>query len=87
MSRAITIQTNFTTGEIDPLLLSRIDINQYTNALDKARNVTIQPQGGVERRQGLQFIKQIDSGGSPENGTRLIPFEFSTTQSYMLLFV
>ena len=87
MSRAITIQTNFTTGEIDPLLKSRIDINQYTNALDKARNVTIQPQGGVERRQGLQFIKQIDSGGSPENGTRLIPFEFSTTQSYMLLFV
>jgi hypothetical protein len=87
MTRAVTIQTNFTTGEIDPLLASRIDIGQYYNGLDKARNVTIQPQGGVERRQGLQFIKQIDSGGSPENGTRLIPFEFSTTQSYMLLFV
>jgi len=87
MSRAITIQTNFTTGEVDPLLKSRIDIKQYYNALDKARNILIQPQGGVERRPGLQFIKQIDSGGSPENGTRLVPFEFSTTQSYMLLFV
>ena len=87
MSRAITIQTNFTTGEVDPLLKSRIDIKQYYNALDKARNVLIQPQGGLERRPGLQFIKQIDSGGSPANGTRLVPFEFSTTQSYMLLFV
>tara|TARA_R100001460_G_scaffold26911_1_gene54494 strand:+ start:234 stop:2195 length:1962 start_codon:yes stop_codon:yes gene_type:complete len=87
MSRAVTIQTNFSTGEVDPLLKSRIDINQYSNALDKARNVLIQPQGGLERRPGLQFIKQIDSGGSPANGTRLVPFEFSTTQSYMLLFV
>jgi hypothetical protein len=86
MTRAVTIQTNFTTGELDPLLRSRIDIGQYYNGLDKARNVTVQPQGGVERRQGLQFIKQIDSGASPEDGTRLIPFEFSTTQSYMLLF-
>ena len=86
MTRAVTIQTNFTTGELDPLLRSRIDIGQYFNGLDKARNVTVQPQGGVERRQGLQFIKQIDSGASPEDGTRLIPFEFSTTQSYMLLF-
>ena len=26
MSRAVTLQTNFTTGEIDPLLKSRIDM-------------------------------------------------------------
>ena len=39
MSRAVTIQSNFTTGEVDPLLKSRIDINQYYNALDQARNV------------------------------------------------
>lgn len=86
MSRAITVQTNFTTGEIDPLLRARTDIGQYNNGLDKARNVTIQPQGGIERRQGLQFIKEIPSAASPEDGVRLIPFEFSTTQSYMLLF-
>jgi hypothetical protein len=59
MSRAVTIQTNFTTGEVDPLLRSRIDINQYTNALDKARNVLIQPQGGLERRPGLQYIDEV----------------------------
>lgn len=83
MSRAITIQSNFTTGELDPLLKGRIDINQYYNGLEQARNVLIQPQGGAERRPGLQFITDVTSAGST---FRLIPFEFSTTQSYMLLF-
>ena len=55
MSRAVTIQSNFTTGEVDPLLKSRIDINQYYNALDQARNVLIQPQGGIERRPTYNF--------------------------------
>jgi hypothetical protein len=87
MSRAVTIQTNFTTGEVDPLLKSRIDINQYYNALDQARNVLIQPQGGIERRPGLQFIFEVPSAANPQDGMKLIPFEFSTTQSYMLLFV
>ena len=87
MSRAVTIQTNFTTGEVDPLLKSRIDINQYFNALDQARNVLIQPQGGIERRPGLQFIYEVPSAANPQDGMKLIPFEFSTTQSYMLLFV
>ena len=87
MSRAVTIQTNFTTGEVDPLLKSRIDIQQYYNALDKARNVLIQPQGGVDRRPGLQYVDEIPSAASPANGTLLVPFTFSTTQSYMLLFV
>ena len=59
MSRAVTIQTNFTTGEVDPLLKARIDINQYYNALETARNVLIQPQGGIERRPGLQFLQEI----------------------------
>ena len=87
MSRAVTIQSNFTTGEIDPLLKSRIDINQYYNALETARNVLIQPQGGIERRPGLQFLFEIPSAANPQNGMKLVPFEFSTTQSYMLLFV
>ena len=86
MSKIYSIQTNFTTGELDPLLRGRIDIDQYYNGLEKARNVLIQPQGGITRRPGLQFVNTIPSG-SPANGVRLVPFEFSTTQSYMLLFV
>jgi len=86
MSRVVGIQSNFTTGEVDPLLHSRIDIEQYYNSLAQARNVLIQPQGGVTRRPGLQYIGEIPSAATPQNGCRLVPFEYSTTQSYMLLF-
>ncbi|OUU45214.1 MAG: hypothetical protein CBC16_01270, partial [Verrucomicrobia bacterium TMED56] len=47
----------------------------------------IQPQGGITRRPGLQYVSTIPSAAAPQSGCRLVPFEFSTTQSYMLLFV
>jgi hypothetical protein len=91
MPRVTQYQSNFTVGEIDPLLLGRIDIQQYASALEKAQNVVVLPQGGFERRPGLRFMLDISShlGGSftTLDGIRLVPFEFSTTQSYMLAFV
>ena len=87
MSRVTSFQSNFTTGEIDPLLRSRTDIKQYYNGLSSATNVLVQPQGGVTRRPGLQYVGTIPSASNPQSGCRLVPFEFSTTQSYMLLFV
>lgn len=84
MARFVSIQTNFTTGELDPLLRSRVDLKARQNALETARNVICQPQGGVKRRPGTKFINEI--GGSPENGVRLVHFEFSVDDSYMLCF-
>ena len=87
MSRIIKVQTNFTNGEFDPLLQGRLDIQQRYNALARARNVLIQPQGGCTRRPGLQFISDVGAVAADiADGSRLVPFEFSTTQSYMLLF-
>ena len=86
MSRVVSIQTDFTVGEIDPKLASRIDIDQYYSALEKARNVVIEPQGGVSRRPGLKYISTIPSSDNPADGVKLIPFQFSVTDSYMLLF-
>lgn len=87
MSRVTTYQSNFTTGEMDPLLKGRTDIKQYYAGLSQATNVLIQPQGGITRRPGLEYIGTIPSASNPQSGCRLVPFEFSTTQSYMLLFV
>ena len=84
MARFVNIQTNFTTGELDPLVRSRVDLDAYRNALETAQNVICQPQGGVTRRPGTKFITEI--GGSPENGVRLVHFEFSVDDSYMLCF-
>lgn len=88
MPRFVDIQTNFTTGELDPLLRSRVDLQQYNNALAKATNVVIQPQGGMRRRPGLKHILELPntSTASAGNGVRLVPFEFSVDDSYMLCF-
>ena len=84
MARFVNIQTNFTSGELDPLVRSRLDLDAYQNGLDTARNVICQPQGGVTRRPGTKYITEL--GGSPENGVRLVHFEFSVDDSYMLAF-
>jgi len=83
VSRVVKIQTNFSSGEIDPLLRSRIDLQQYYNALETADNVFCLPQGGVKRRDGLKFIHQLPGSASPQDGVRLLPFEFSAADSYM----
>lgn len=84
MSKVIAIQNSFTSGELDPKLLSRTDIKQYESGLTTALNVVVLPQGGVKRRPGLKYITEL--GGSPENGIRLVPFEFSTSDAYLLAF-
>jgi hypothetical protein len=88
MARFVTIQTNFTAGEIDPLLRSRVDIKSYENGLETAQNVLCQPQGGITRRNGLRYINALPNSGaeSAANGVRLVAFEFSTSDSYMLAF-
>jgi hypothetical protein len=88
MPRFVDIQTNFSTGELDPLLRARVDLQQYNNALAKATNVVIQPQGGMRRRPGLKYMAELPntSTTSAANGVRLVPFEFSVDDSYMLCF-
>ena len=84
MARFVSMQTNFTSGELDPLVRARVDIDAYNNALETAKNIICQPQGGVTRRPGTKFINELT--GSPANGFRLVHFEFSVDDSYMLCF-
>lgn len=88
MARFVTMQTNFTAGELDPLIRARNDLKSYSNALEKATNVVCQPQGGITRRGGTRYITALPNTGadSAGNGSRLVPFEFSTSDSYMLCF-
>jgi hypothetical protein len=88
MPRFVEFQTNFSTGELDPLLRSRVDLQAYNNALESATNVLIQPQGGLRRRPGTKHILELPntSTESAGNGVRLVPFQFSVDDSYMLCF-
>jgi len=88
MARFVDVTTNFSTGELDPLLRARVDLPTYSNALAKATNVLIQPQGGLRRRPGLKHILELPNSSTPSagNGVRLVPFQFSVDDSYMLCF-
>lgn len=87
MTRLVAIQTNFSSGELDPLLRARVELEQYKNGAETLTNVLVQPQGGVRRRGGLKHLMEIPSAASPANGTRSVAFEFSVDDSYMLIFV
>ena len=82
--RVTQFQTNFSVGELDPLLRARTDLQQYQNALEEATNVIVQPQGGIRRRDGMKFIADF---GNSFTQFKLIPFEFSVNDSYLLVFV
>ena len=85
MSRVIQVQTNFTSGELDPKLRARIDLQQYYNGLESATNIIVQPQGGFVRRNGSKYISTLPSAAG--TAVRMVPFEFSVDDSYMLIFV
>jgi hypothetical protein len=85
MPRFVDLQSNFSTGELDPLLRARVDLQAYNNALAKATNVLIQPQGGMRRRPGTKYVAELPSNAS--DGVRLVSFQFSVDDSYMLCFV
>lgn len=88
MARFVDVVSNFSTGELDPLLRSRVDLPTYSNSLAKATNVLIHPQGGLRRRPGTKHVLELPNSSTPSagNGVRLVPFQFSVDDSYMLCF-
>ena len=75
--------TNFTSGELTPLLEARIDIAQYANGCRLMKNFLVHPQGGAYRRGGTQYVSSVKTAAKK---VKLVPFEFSTTQAYILEF-
>ena len=51
--------TNFTSGELSPLLSSRIDSEAYKNGGKTLTNVRLRAQGGVTRRPGLRYLQTL----------------------------
>ncbi len=72
------VKTTFTAGQVSRSLLGRGDLQAYQNGALTLHNVFIQPTGGVTRRAGLRYIDTAAGDG------RLVAFEFSTEQVYLL---
>jgi len=82
MARVSTIVTNFQAGEFSPRLEGRIDLQKYNSGAQKLENMLIFPQGGITRRPGTKYAGTSKDGGK----VRLIDFQFSDEQAYVLEF-
>ena len=81
MARVHPFQTNFTAGELTPKLAGQVDFKKYNNGVEEMQNMTVFPQGGATRRYGSRFVAEVKDSSK---ATRIIPFEFNITQSYIL---
>jgi len=81
MARATPIVTNFTGGELSPYLDGRTDLSRYYNSARICENFLCLPQGAAERRGGTMFINEAKFANKR---FRLIPFEFSDEQAYVV---
>jgi hypothetical protein len=82
MARVSSIVTNFQAGELSPRLEGRIDLQKYSAGAQTLQNMLVFPQGGITRRPGTYYAGSSKSGGK----VRLINFEFSDEQAYVLEF-
>lgn len=83
MARVAVELTNFTGGELSPRLDGRNDIAKYNSGCKTLENMIVYPHGSASRRSGTQFVAEVKDSTKK---TRLISFEFSTIQTYILEF-
>lgn len=81
--KARRIQTNFSKGELSPLVDGRPDLAAYFEGAKELTNFLLLRQGGVERSPGTLFVKEVKDS---TKDTILIPFEFSVNAAYQLEF-
>lgn len=75
------LQTDFTGGELDPMLLGRVNADRYGLAAKELTNMWVRVSGGAEGRAGLRYVNQArDNTGN----IRLIPWVYNRDQSYVL---
>lgn len=78
-----TIQPSFSSGELAPATYARVDLTRYYTGLRTCRNFMVMPEGGVRNRAGTKFMAEAKNSAQK---SRLIPFQFSTEQTYVLEF-
>lgn len=76
-------QPSFAAGELSPALYSRTDLAKYHIGVRTMLNWYVHPQGGTSNCPGTAWVGEVlDSA----DAGRLIGFQFSTVQTYVLEF-
>lgn len=77
------IQPSFASGEVAPSYRGRVDLAKYHAGVALMRNFFVDVRGGASTRQGTEYIGRAKNSSMP---VRVIPFQFSTLQTYTLEF-
>lgn len=83
MARSAPSFASFTAGELSPRLEGRTNLEKYREGLAELTNMVVMPHGGVTRRPGTEFLGEVKDSSVK---TRLIPFQFKTSDTYILEF-
>lgn len=73
--------SSFNAGELSPRVWRRLDFSKRKHGVKLLENFIPLVQGGVTRRAGTKFVASTKFNNK---NTRLVPFEFSTSISYVL---
>lgn len=76
-------QRAFNGGEVSPSMYARIDDGKYQTGMAQCKNFLIEPQGPIVMRPGF---KHVDRTKYADKKARLIPFNFSISQTMVLEF-
>jgi hypothetical protein len=66
-----SVITNFSSGELNPLLATRTDVPSYFQGAKQCRNFALLAEGGLMRRPGTSYLATLPAE------SRIIPFIFS----------
>tara|TARA_Y100000114_G_scaffold89229_1_gene82757 strand:+ start:3936 stop:5768 length:1833 start_codon:yes stop_codon:yes gene_type:complete len=83
MSVRLLSQFGFDGGEVSPKFAGNSDLERYQRSLALCENIIVLPQGILTRRPGTRFIAEVKDSSKR---VRLVPFEYSADDTYMLEF-
>jgi hypothetical protein len=83
MALSSPLYTDFSIGEVSPLIEGRFDLQEYTKGLRTCENFRITPQGGLQVREGTKYVQNAISNTV---ASRLISFVYSRTEAYIIEF-
>lgn len=81
MSRVQPLINNFRSGELSPLMLGRVQSEQYAAGCKVMENCYPDPRGGVRHRGGSVFVAEVKDS---TKRVRLVPFIISEIEAYVL---
>lgn len=81
MATTRRILTNFSKGELSPLLEGRPDLAAYSEGGKTLENWLLLRQGGITRRPGLRFVREVKLSNKD---TVILPFEFSVDDAFII---